>query len=797
MSRLTTKLLRDLGASKWQFLAVTFVVFLGVVLFVGSYVSYENLKTSYQLSYERLRFADFWVSCDGAPTEVVRRIARQPGVVAALGRIVEEIGIRQPGFVREEIIGRLISLPTREHPSINDVKVIEGRYFSRQARREALLEASFAEYYDYHPGATIRPVIQGEEVPFRVVGIVQSPEYILAIPNKQYLMPMPSIFGVIFVPQEEAERLLDFGGLINEVVVRADPRRRSALMSLAEQWLRPYGAEEAMPQEKQPSHQLLKMDLDGFRQLGLIFPVLFLSAAALTTYSLLMRLVHAQRTQIGFLRASGYAIPAILFHYLEFAVAVGSLGGILGASGGHFLSAWITQRYTGLLNIPFTAILPRWGLMMTGVGLGLGCCLVAGAGPALAAARLAPAVAMRLEPPPAGRKPLLELWFPVLSRLPFTWKLPLRNLIRSRRRTLSTVGGLAAAVSLVIIFATFSDAMDQAFLLSFREIIRYDARAILLPEQASDIAFHVAQWQGVQRVEPGLDVPVEIRKDGVVHSTMLVGLRPDARLWGFLGAEGMRLSPRQDALLMGQELRQKLGVETGDRLLLRYARSTDETRLERTVTVGPPLRQPFGSLVYLPLDQVRQMFASPLDYPPNAVASLMLAIDDRYQDEVEARLYDLDGVVAVESQAAMKEEIEELMAFNDLFVGLMLLFGGGLAFAIIFNTMSINVLERTRELAALRTLGHSHRWVSQMLTIENFLSALLGVLVGLPFGHALGRYLFRMYQNEMISLSPVIYPRTYAVAGVGILLALFASQIPSLRYVRSLDLAKATKEQTG
>jgi putative ABC transport system permease protein len=797
MSRLHTKLIRDLWAGRWQFAAVVFVVCLGVLFFTASYVAYENLKSSYQLSYERLRFADFSVACDSAPEDVVAKIARQRGIIAAVGRIVEEVGIDQPGRAQGEVVGRIISLPTGGQPAVNDVQVTAGRYFSRRAKREALVEASFAKYQGYRPGDTIRPVVFGEQVPFRIVGLVQSPEYIFAVRNKQYLMSTPDMFGVLFIPHEEAERLLDSAGRINEVVVRATPDRRDALMRATWQTLRPFGAEEPTPREEQPSNKLLQMDLDEFRELGVIFPLLFLTAAGLTTYSLLMRMVHAQRTQIGFLRASGYARGPILRHYLGFALLVGLVGGGLGTVGGHFLSRLITYQYVTMLNIPFMAVHPRWAVMAGGLALGLVSCLLAGLSPARAAANLPPAVAMRPEPPTVGRRPLLERLFPALSRLSFVWKIPFRNLFRSRRRTLSTIGGIAMAISLILVFAAFLDATEAALQLFFRDILRYDLRAELIPPQSGSVVATVSQWKGVRRVEETLDVPVEIRRGNVLHSTILIGVRPDQRLYGLTDPTGRPIPLREEAVILTEELREKLGVEEGDRLLLRYPQSADDRRLERWTRVGPALQLPFGSLIFLPLNRVRAMFAGPLGWPTNATTSLMLTVEERYLEEVRQRLDKLDGVAAVESIPTMRQQVDELLRFTYVVISVMLLFGMGMAFAIVFNTMSINVLERTRELATLRTLGLDRRRLARLLTIENLLHSFLGVLVGVPFGRLLATYIFRLYENEMINLRLVIFPRSYLLTVLGIILAVLISQIPGLRYVNTLDLAKATKEQTG
>ena len=61
MSVLRTKLRRDLGRSKGQFIAITITIFLGITLFGGSYDAYRSLEASYEQLYDDLEFANLWV----------------------------------------------------------------------------------------------------------------------------------------------------------------------------------------------------------------------------------------------------------------------------------------------------------------------------------------------------------------------------------------------------------------------------------------------------------------------------------------------------------------------------------------------------------------------------------------------------------------------------------------------------------------------------------------------------------------------------------------------------------------
>lgn len=822
-SRLQTKLYRDLVANKWQFAAVAFVVLLGVAMFVAGLMSYHNLFESYHLSYSRLRFADFWIAFDRAPEDVVRRIARVPGTATVEGRVNVEYPLQWYGRTDRGVVGRFIGLPTRRRPALNDLRIVEGRYFTPQAKREALLEASFARNWNLKPGDVLTVDVEGSMEDFRIVGLAQSPEYILAVRSEQYGMPTPSTFGVVFLPEEQAQESFDLSGQITEICgkVRAassqpqgsnrpspvtSPKGNGvrAVVDRVHAVLKPYGADEPVLQENQASNKLLRMDLQSVQQLALIFPSLFLTAAAMTIYVLMTRVVHSQRPYIGFLRASGFTQRAVVVHYLSFSLIAGVVGGLLGIGFGCYLAYLMAKVYVTTLNVPYLATRMRWDAAATGMGISVLTCLGAGFAPAWSGGMIPPAVAMRDETPVAqrasakGRKrPAFGRTLPAFAAFPYVLRVPLRNLLRSRRRTFSTALGIASGISLVLVSAMFLDAIDYSIVSYFDRMQKYDALVEFLPSQTADMVYHLSRRPGVRIAEPGLSLPVELERNGRKFSTVLLGLPQKGRLYHVLDATGKPTCLHDDSLRVGNLIRERLKLETGDLVRVRYAFSSKDVRAEATLRVGPPIEQPATTLVYASIETVQRLFGPDLDLPNRPVDGIALAVDPRYMEAMRRYLHSLPQAAAVEITADTRAELDRMMQFNYIFITVMLLFGAGLAFAIVFNTLSINVLERTREIAAMRTLGFRHSQVSLMTTIENLLMAVLGLVFGLPLGRLLCLWLVRTYQSETVALQAIIYPRTYFLTITGMLLLVVFAQMPSLRGVRGLDLAKATKERTG
>jgi putative ABC transport system permease protein len=141
-----------------------------------------------------------------------------------------------------------------------------------------------------------------------------------------------------------------------------------------------------------------------------------------------------------------------------------------------------------------------------------------------------------------------------------------------------------------------------------------------------------------------------------------------------------------------------------------------------------------------------------------------------------------------EQAAEDGEGVGEFVSFIRYFL---LAFGGIALFVgafVIFNTLSITVAQRTKELATLRTLGASRRQVLRSVVLEGAVLGVVASAVGLGLGVLLAKgltALFRAVDLEMPQAATVFQARTAIVAMLtGTLVTLFASVWPAVRATR-------------
>jgi putative ABC transport system permease protein len=141
--------------------------------------------------------------------------------------------------------------------------------------------------------------------------------------------------------------------------------------------------------------------------------------------------------------------------------------------------------------------------------------------------------------------------------------------------------------------------------------------------------------------------------------------------------------------------------------------------------------------------------------------------------------------------AEAREETEEITQFTEIIRYFLLAFAGIALFVgafVIFNTLSITVAQRTRELATLRTIGASRPQVLRSVVLEAFVIGVFSSIVGLGLGVALARglnSLFKALEFDLPQTDMVFATRTIVVSLlVGIVVTVLAGVFPAIRATR-------------
>ena len=783
-----TKLLREISNTKVRFIAITLVVVMGVAIFVASSMSYKNLETSYRYAYKKLNFADFRVKAEKIPKYIVDKTRDVKGVNLVTPRVRKDFSFILPDDKR--LVGRVIGIPEKR-PLVDDLLIKEGRFFKEGESRVCIAESHFAEFYKLHTGDVMTYTNKGKDVPVKIVGVAGSPEYIVLAGEKGDFSPMLSAtsMAILWMPVTDVQSMAEIPGAYNQLLFKVkNPAKMEPQITSVEEIMKNTGIKEVVTQEEHLGNQMLQNDLEGFRSFALFFPLLFLAIACFSIYILLSRLVHVQRPFIGVMRATGYTRRQILLHYLAFALIIGVLGAFFGALAGYGLSYLITGAYAGTIGIPLVSIKVDWKVMLQGITLSMIFCAFAGIMPALRSSRIDPAKAMRGDMiEQTFRRPFLERVFPPLSRVPLFLKVPFRNMFRNRRRTVFTILGLVFSTMLVLAFLGTLDTINNAMSRAFSAQNRFDIAAVFMGGRDASTIGKIKRIPAVEDAEPTVSYSVKIRWDGDSVDSVMMGIQPDTNLRRFYTSDQREVNIEDRHVLLNEWFHTKKGLQIGDTV------TVSTSWRKKHFIVGSFIQEAMGNVIYLTRDEALNLMA----YGQMSRGAFYVKVRPGRYEEARQDLEKMSGMATLIDLKEIKREVQHYVSLMRIIVFVMLIFALIMAFTLTFNTITINVLEREREIATIRTIGTQSWKISAMTTLENIIYGLLAIIPGFILGVGIGKYAMSLQQTEYFSVSFVVNKESYILVAFGIMIILLICQIPSLRYVKKVELARATKERGG
>jgi putative ABC transport system permease protein len=787
VSTLRRSVWRDLKARRAQFVAVVLTLLLGVATFGATFDAFANLTASYQGMYQRYAMADLMVF--GGDVNQIADLGRgQAGVAAAATRDVGETAMKVGGHRQ---LARIVGLPANGEPSVNKVMVLSGTNLDPARSDQVLVEQHLAAARQLVAGDTIQIATASGWRSLQVAGVVASPEYLWPARSRQEAIVPFDQWGVLFANQTVVSALPPQSVQAQAMFVFTDTAPATTAQALHDLAMR-HGAVSTQKLSEQPSEATLSEDLSGFGEMSVAFPLMFLLAAGLALAVILGRMIAQQRAQIGVLRANGFSRTAVRRHYVVYGLIVGSVGSVIGVIVGGLSAASITRLYTAAISVPVTVVDVRPLTVVVGLVMGPLAGGLAAWFPARRAAAIAPAQAMRGDVAVAvGRRSLAERLIPPLRRVPIRWREALRGLGRNPRRSLSTIVGVTIAATLVLVSWGMIDTVQILLQRQFVQVQRQDAQiALLSPVLARDVASKLTV-NGVAAVEPELDASVAIVNGDKRYATSLIGLPTDTTMHIFRSADGGVLTLPTSGLLLGSSLRSLLGVKVGD--TVRVDAGAGRIVTER---VGGFVDEPLGTFGYASIGTVAALSGLDVANPPVSSALVRFSAGADRATTID-RLAAVGGVAAVLDSLELYDVAQSMMGLFYAFVAVMVALGAVMAFALIFTTMTTNVSERAVELAALRALGMPQRQVSRLVTAENLLLIVAGLVPGLIVGYFGAAAAMASFSSDLFQFNLEMRPTTLVLTAVAIVAVGLVSQGPALRSVGRIDLATVVRERAS
>jgi putative ABC transport system permease protein len=372
-------------------------------------------------------------------------------------------------------------------------------------------------------------------------------------------------------------------------------------------------------------------------------------------------------------------------------------------------------------------------------------------------------------------------------------RLSLRNAFRKKARLILTlitlVLGGAIFIGVYNLWASFDKAIEdiQGYFLadinmSFGRYYRYD-----------EVAAIAESVPGVSSVEGWTEYTgtlVSENKDEAGTQIVFVAPPSTSTLIDPVIIAGRWLTTGdENAVVIGNQMLSMFpGLKIGDWVTIKIDEKETRWQIVGVYSITGNTGVP---LLYTNYEYLSQLVGA-----PGQVYSLRV-LTDQHQDAISQRrisdqlqaLYEAEGIGVTSTQLGA-EFVRDQKAQTDILVYFML--GMAIMIAIVgglglMGTMSINVLERTREIGVMRAVGASNMDIQSIVIVEGMVVGLISWLISIPLSIPItGVLCFGVGMAILQTPLPAVYGATGVIAWLifTLILGTIASSLPARRASR-------------
>jgi putative ABC transport system permease protein len=780
MKKLNVRLLRMIKHSKGQFLSIAVTIAVALCIFMLFSNTSKNVRHAVDYYYELTNINDIQVQLVKIPQAAVSEVLSVEGIKEVQGRVSFDVPLRVEN--EDEKVGiRIISIPDDE--SINKMYPLSGKH-TKAGYHDAFILEQFAKARNIQMGDSISPYINGKTYDLGVIGITANPEFVYLMENDQSLLPDDKKFGVAYVNEAFAQSVSGYTGSYNELLVTVhDYSKVDEIADKLEKALDKYGVKRIIKLEDQLSNNVLMQEIEGLDKMAAVIPVLFLTVAAIVIAIMLSRVVNNDRMAIGVMKAMGYGNMNILSHYIKYSLAMGLAGSTVGTACGILLAKPLTQYYITYFKIPLIETTIYYAEILKGILLSCIFCTASGVFGARSILRIMPADSMRPQAPRAGKRILLERIGFIWKRLPFSWKMVIRNIMRAKRRVVFLVAGLSMAYAINTVPLFLANDMPAMFTLQYGEYMKMDYSIDFARPMNENVIKDLKRLTGATSIEPKLEYPFKLKNGWREKTVNIIGVQQDTVFYEFRDSDNNIVKLKNNGIFVTETLAKSLRIDKGDKITVKnYMPGRDDVILE----VAGIVKQYLGSNAYIDLGVMKECLME---------KGMINGAYINSSYDIKDKLKNIRNISSVRSLEDMRDSFEEYMDLMVLATRLYMFFGGILSFAIIYNATIVSLSERNLELASLRVMGFDKRDIYNMILKENSFITMLAILFGIPLGIGMIKSMTQSFSTEMISFPMIMTPGIFVNAALATVLFVAAAQLATLKKIYNMDFIEALKSR--
>ncbi len=767
--------IRAIRRSWVSWLSIIIIALLAATAYLGILYSAKGLTLSAEACLNAQNCGDITVSaCGLLSARDVEKIRGASGVTDAEGILSVPSRVCNDETCRDI---RLQTLPER----LNRPRLLEGRF--AETAGECAVEQALADEMGYAVGSQITLSAGGGAADriiavrtYTVTGIFTTAEHMSnMISFEPTLLVSREAFNTRLIGETAATAVLvrvgegktpRFGA---EWEANAD-RAKADIEAMNDGWA-------VMDLRTNAGYLVIRNNAENLNVISLTFSMLFILIAALVIYSTIDRLIGQESRLVGASKAMGLRNGEILSKYLLFGVSGTLTGVVLGILIAYFIFERLILVFFGtvlLFEERVMSFLPLPTAIVAGSAL-----LLAVLAVALACGRLLKSTAVELM---KGRSAGLHKQGGSDGGMLYL-RLILRNMRTDRKRILVSIASIAGCCMLMMIGFSLKYAISRVPERQYGGIMRCGAEVAVDPAQNANAAEEVGEILRADGLE-GLpastrNAPFEFGGESGEFRLICTDRRDisDFFLLEDIGSGAVREIPER-GLLICRRFAEYYGVKAGDPLIV-----YDSAMRRREMTVAGVVENYLEFPAFCSLAYAEESLGE---------AAAINTVFVRAEGGTEALGQRLSGVTGYLACTPTDSQREMFDGFS-MILNLVILLLGGMAFMIacfiLLNLVATYVNNKKTELTIMRINGYTTGETIRFASLESYATTLLGIIIGLFAGNAMGSFIIRQVEQPSIQFArDAVWISFAASAGITAAISWVIHSI-AFRKIRSLKLS--------
>ena len=757
---LLRKMLRDMKKNLGQFISIFLMAFLASFVFSGINAEWYGLQTEADNFYQETKLADIWLIGSGFNSEDVNKVRNLSGVKDVALRFSMDFPIYSDN-------DKILNINIIEDNTLSLPKVTEGSPLNT-TEDGMWLDYSYAKANKLEIGDQIQVEVPSTILNKEILGFILHPEYVYSSNDSGSFMPDHDNYGFGFLYSSSLPQNLNIE--YNQLLIsKADQSNEEDIIKRLENLF----IDRFMLVINHDSHLSVSSfdnEIEQNKAMGGVFPVVFFLLAALSILTTMTRITNSQRTQIGTLKALGFSKNRILFHYVSYGIWIGLIGGSLGLITGPLVIApilFIMQKsiYT----------LPNWTIVISPLSFIIVALLTLSCGLSSYLAcrgqlKEVPAAALRPKAPRNSSHSRIEkskLWY----KLSFDIQWNLRDIIRSRIRSLMAIVGVFGCTALLLFGLGLKDTINEVSDWMYKDLNVYEDKINLDPHASKeDIAVIANTYSGQWISESTIELKFDTNKENCFLTVLDAGDKIR-----FEDAQKNKISLPDKGVGISYKMAELLDVKKGDIIEWRIYGQKNWTNSE----ISAIYRTPMGQGLVIDKDVYESLGQG---FNPTS-----LLTSDRIDknDSMEA-------IENIQNKNFLIDSFNELLESIRMIVLILVLGAIVLGSVVLYNLGALSFTERIRELATLKVMGFHPKQIRSLLSMQNIWLTILGIIIGVPVGFWLVDFMLSTMPASLdmrmfISIESVI------ISILGTFIVSVAVNLLLSRNIRKIDMVSALK----